>query len=100
MPDVKHCGGLLEAREIAALARVEGLQVSPHNPSGPVAMAASVQWCAGMPNFAVLEYQWNEVSWRADLVDPPEQFEAGAIRVPERPGFGIELNEKVVRRHG
>ena len=42
MPDVKHCGGLTEARRIAAIADLYGVAVSPHNPSGPVATAASV----------------------------------------------------------
>jgi galactonate dehydratase len=42
MPDVKHCGGLTEGRKIAAMAELEGLNVAPHNPSGPVATAASI----------------------------------------------------------
>jgi galactonate dehydratase len=99
MPDVKHCGGILEGQEIAALARLEKLEVSPHNPSGPVATAASVQWCAGMPNFTLLEYQWNEVPWRSELIKPPERFHHGFIRVPDEPGFGIELNDRVVQAH-
>ena len=63
------------------------------------ATAASVQLCAGLPNFDILEYQWGEVDWRGDLVDPPELFEDGHISVPGAPGFGIELNERVVREH-
>ena len=99
MPDVKHCGGLTEARRIAAIADLHGVAVSPHNPSGPVATAASVQLCAAMSNFDILEHQWGEVSWRGDLLDPPERFENGRIRVPDAPGFGVELNETVVREH-
>jgi galactonate dehydratase len=99
MPDVKHCGGILEGREIAALAQLENLDVSPHNPSGPVATAASVQWCAGMPNLTVLEYQWNEVPWRSELITPPERIDNGTVAVPAEPGFGIELNDRVVEAH-
>jgi galactonate dehydratase len=99
MPDVKHCGGLQEARHIAALADLHDVAVSPHNPSGPVATAASVQLCAGMPNFDILEYQWGEVSWRGELVDPPERFEAGQIALTDRPGLGVELNDALVREH-
>jgi L-alanine-DL-glutamate epimerase-like enolase superfamily enzyme len=40
-----------------------------------------------------------EVAWRKDMLDPPERFENGMIRVTNRPGFGVELNEKVVRAH-
>jgi galactonate dehydratase len=97
MPDVKHCGGLLELTRIAAMAEADGVEVAPHNPSGPVSTAASVQVCAVLKNFRLLELQWGEVAWRPDVVQPPETFERGAIRVPERPGFGIELNERVVR---
>jgi galactonate dehydratase len=99
MPDVKHCGGLLELTRIAAAAETEGVSVAPHNPSGPVSTAASVQVCAVLKNFRLLEFQWGEVAWRKDILDPPERFENGMIRVTNRPGFGVELNEKVVRAH-
>ncbi len=99
MPDVKHCGGILEGRKIAALAELNNVAVAPHNPSGPVATAASVQLCAGMPNFAILEHAWGEASWSKDLVVPPEEFRNGRIRVPAAPGLGIELNEKTVAAH-
>ncbi len=99
MPDVKHCGGLHEARKIAAVAELDGVAVSPHNPSGPVATAASAQLCAGLPNFEILEMQWGEAAWRGDLVEPPERFENGSIAVPEGPGLGVELNDAVVRQN-
>jgi galactonate dehydratase len=97
MPDVKHCGGLLELTRIAAMAADEGVMVAPHNPSGPVSTAASVQVCAGMKNVNYLELQYGEVSWRSDALVPPERFVGGSIEVPDRPGFGVELNENVIR---
>lgn len=99
MPDVKHCGGLLELTRIASVAEVSGVAVAPHNPSGPVATAASVQVSAVLKNFRLLELQWGEVPWRHDLVTPSERFEHGTIQVPDRPGLGIALNEDVVRAH-
>jgi galactonate dehydratase len=42
MPDVKHCGGVLEMTRIAAMAEIFGVEVAPHNPTGPVSTAASV----------------------------------------------------------
>ncbi len=99
MPDVKHCGGLTEGRKIAAMAELEGLTVAPHNPSGPVATAASIQWCANLSNFMILEHQWNEVPWRGDLVNPPERFDKGSIAVPKTPGFGVELNDSLAKQH-
>ncbi len=99
MPDVKHCGGLLELTHIAAAADADGVTVAPHNPSGPVSTAASVQVCANIRNFRLLELQWGEVPWRGDLLTPPEKFEKGAIQVPAQPGFGIRLNDKLAQAH-
>ena len=52
-----------------------------------------------MSNFDILEYQWNEADWRGDLLDPPERFEAGILRVPDGPGFGVTLNDTLAREH-
>ncbi len=100
MPDVKHCGGVLEMTRIAAMAEAYGVTVAPHNPTGPVATAASVQLCAGMKNFRILELQWGEVDWRGALVRPAERFVGGYIDVPEGAGFGITLNEGLARENG
>lgn len=97
MPDVKHCGGMLEMTRIAAMADVFGVTVAPHNPTGPVATAASVQLCAGMKNFRILELQWGEVPWRGELLRPAERFVNGTIAVPDGAGFGVTLNEVLAR---
>jgi galactonate dehydratase len=99
MPDVKHCGGLLELTRIAAMAQAEDITVAPHNPSGPVSTAASVQVCAVLTNFRILELQWGEVGWRHEVVRPDETFVRGTIRVPDAPGFGIDLNDSSVKAH-
>ena len=99
MPDIKHCGGLLEAFRIAAVAEANGVKVSPHNPSGPVSTAASVALCAALPNFEILEYQWGEQPWRSNLVVPNERFVNGAINISNSPGFGIAFNERVLAEH-
>ena len=97
MPDVKHCGGLLEMTRIAAVAADAGVMVAPHNPSGPVSTAASVQVCAGMRNANYLELQYGEVDWRSDVLIAAERFTGGTIEIPDRPGFGVALNEDVIR---
>ncbi len=97
MPDVKHCGGLLELTRIAAMAAEEGMLVAPHNPSGPISTAASVQVCAGMKNVNYLELQYGEVGWRSEVVSPVERFVDGTIEIPDRPGFGVSLNDDIIR---
>ena len=100
MPDVKHCGGLLELSRITALAADYGVSVAPHNPSGPISTAASLQACAGHPNVEFLELQYGEAPWRPEVVAPAERFVDGRMVLSDRPGFGITLDEQAVRRHG
>ena len=99
MPDVKHCGGLMEASHISAIAQAVDVKVSPHNPSGPISTAASVALCATIPNFDILEYQWGEADWRSSLVEPAEEFIDGNIQVSNNAGFGITLNERILQEH-
>jgi galactonate dehydratase len=100
MPDVKHCGGIQELRFIAAQAEMaDNIVVAPHNPSGPVSTAASVQVCASIPNFSILEYAYGEVPWRADLLSPAERFENGYIGVPDTPGLGHKLNLELLKKY-
>lgn len=98
MPDVKWCGGLLELRKIAGMAEGMALRVSPHGPASPVGNIAASHVCATLPNFEINEFAFAEVPWRADLTEPPERFETGYLDVSERPGFGITLNEKILRQ--
>ena len=79
-------------KKIATLAETTNVKITPHNPSGPVATAASVQCMASVSNFGILEYAWGEVDWRSTLVDPPEQITDGFIVPSTRSGLGISLN--------
>jgi galactonate dehydratase len=99
MPDVKYCGGLLELRKVAALAEAMGLTIAPHGPASPVGNFAVAHLCAGMPNFHILEFSFGEVPWREELVDPPERIERGHLAAPDRPGFGVTLNPRVVKKY-
>ncbi|HIE29035.1 TPA: mandelate racemase/muconate lactonizing enzyme family protein [Candidatus Poribacteria bacterium] len=99
MPDVKHTGGILELKKISALAESVKIPIAPHNPSGPVATAASVQCMTSVPNFLILEHAWGEVPWRSELIIEPEKIEHGFIEISDKPGLGIELNDEVVGEH-
>lgn len=99
MPDVKHCGGIAALVAIAALAAARGVATAPHNPSGPVAVAASAQAVAALPEVRALEYAWGEVPWRADLVAPRERIVAGELVLPDGPGLGVGLDEATLAAH-
>ena len=88
-----------ELKKIAALAKAAGLLVSPHGPASPVGNVAAAHVSATLPNFHILEFSFGEVPWRAELIEPPEQLSGGNLLLTERPGFGIDLNEKTARKY-
>jgi galactonate dehydratase len=92
MPDVKHAGGIQRVLSIAQSA--PGLAVSPHNPSGPVATAASAHALVAVSNATALEYQFGETSWRSDLVGGQEHVVEGRLVLSERPGLGVTLQAR------
>ena len=98
-PDVSHCGGILELRKIAAMGECHHLPVCPHNPSGPVANAATLQLAACTPNFLMLETMSSDVPYRGLISTEQVRFEGGMMRIPDAPGLGIELNEGAIREH-
>lgn len=55
-PDLCHCGGIFEARKIAAMAETYYMQVAPHNPLGPISLAACLQLDACIPNLLAQEH--------------------------------------------
>jgi galactonate dehydratase len=92
-PDLLICGGLLEAKKIAAMAEAHYVTVAPHSPLGPVSTAVAVQFAASTPNFLILEYQPDRSGPSRDLVRKPLVLEDGHLRIPDQPGMGVELNE-------
>lgn len=99
MPDVKVTGGMLELKMIAALAEGAGLMCSPHGPASPIGNAAAGHVMATVPNFELFEYSFGEVPWRAEIVDPPERIEKGALILPDRPGLGYTINAKLAAKY-
>ncbi len=99
--DITHCGGLTEARRIAALAETYRIALAPHNPQGPVSTAASLEFGFSQPSYIICETVHEDVPWRQDVVEEGFQIEpAGRIVRPNtRPGLGISINEAEVKKH-
>lgn len=98
MPDIKYAGGHEEIRRIAALAQTAGVEVAPHNPTGPICHAHSVHLCATLPNLLPLEVQFGETDRFFGLVAGHDlRFEAGAAALPAAPGLGVALEEAAAR---
>ena len=98
-PDISHAGGIMELKKIAAEAESRYIPFAPHNPSGPVANAATLQLAATCQNFEILEIMYSDVEWRKDVTNESLEYKDGYITIPERPGLGIEINEEACLAH-
>jgi len=100
-PDITHCGGFSEARRIAAMADAYRVALAPHNPQGPVSTAASLELGFATPSYIICESVHLDVPWRQDVVS--EGFtvdkKGQIVRPGNRPGLGIEIDEKEVKKH-
>ena len=96
-PDVCNCGGILELREIGAMAEAHHVAVAPHNyNSTTVGLAATLHASAGMPNFLITEYFVNFEKTGREIANIPFSVEESYITLPETPGLGIELDERAL----
>ncbi|HEY2930225.1 MAG TPA: enolase C-terminal domain-like protein [Acidobacteriota bacterium] len=99
-PDVCHAGGILEMKKIGTIAEAFRIEMAPHNPQSLVSTLASMHVVATTPAATILEYNPSSLPWVQNL------FSGGAVKVkdgfaelPDRPGLGVELDEKVAAQH-
>jgi galactonate dehydratase len=98
-PDVSHCGGISEARRIAAMAETYSISVACHNPQGPVSTAASLHVGFATPNYLIQEVVRADVPWRDDILVNALDISHGICSAPREPGLGIDINETEARKH-
>ena len=88
-PDMCHAGGITEVRLIAGMAEAYYAAIAPHNPLGPISLAAGVQLAASIPNFLCQE----QVSLGEGYIKRPFVVRDGYLDLPTGPGLGVELDE-------
>ena len=98
-PDLCHCGGLWEAKKIAAMAEVYTMGVAPHNPLGPIANAVALHFDLSTPNFLIQEDMLADVPWRWEVVQHSLRSEGGYWLPNDAPGLGIEVDEAAAAKH-
>ena len=91
-PDLCHAGGIFECRLIAGMAEAYYATIAPHNPLGPISLAAGIQLSASIPNFLCQE----QVNLGEGYLKKPFEVVDGHIPVPLGPGLGIELDEEAL----
>ena len=99
-PDISTSGGILETHKIGERAMELGVPMAMHYAGTPVGAMASVH-CAATANFLACENHSMDIPWWGDLVEGIDKpvIDKGWIKVPDKPGLGITLNEQVVRQH-
>jgi galactonate dehydratase len=91
-PDLCHAGGITEVRLIAGMAEAYYAAIAPHNPLGPISLAAGLQIAASIPNFLCQE----QVSLGLGYLKKPFTVREGYVDLPTGPGLGIELDENAM----
>ncbi len=99
MPDVKYIGGLREMLCCADEFRRFGVEMSPHNPTGPISHAASLQVAAAMPHVDMLEHQFDESPLFDSLVCGLPPRASGCSVLPAAAGLGVRLDMAQLERH-
>jgi galactonate dehydratase len=102
MPDLQKAGGLGEGQRIANLAHLYYVPFAPHMVASFLGAMAACHVCASVPNFMILEWQTyfdtNPMYKEIVTYDGP-QVEKGFIRISEKPGIGVEINEEGMRKY-
>ena len=98
--DVAHCGGILTAKKIAAMAAVQDLRIAPHCSIGPVALAACLHVDVSTPNFMIQEaFAEFDVPWRNSFVKGWNPIRNGEFFLSDEPGLGLDIDEEAIRQH-
>ena len=97
-PDMSHCGGMLSALKIAAIADSHYAAFATHNSNGEVCYAASMQIAAVVPNYFAFE-NFPPEPWRFEVCENYAAVEDGWLEIPDRPGLGVEFNEEAALEH-
>ncbi|MFN7926467.1 MAG: galactonate dehydratase [Blastocatellia bacterium] len=94
-PDLCHAGGITEVKIIAGIAESFYASIAPHNPLGPISLAAGLQIAASIPNFLCQE----QVSLGEGYLKKPFVVRNGYLDLPTGPGLGIELDEELMKKN-
>jgi mannonate dehydratase len=98
--DLAHCGGITTGRKVAANCEPYGILTAWHGPGNisPISHMANCHVSYSVPNFGVQEFAvgWNDAV-REVFSDTPV-FSAGYIETNDKPGLGIEVNEKAAAK--
>ena len=104
-PDIGRAGGFTEGMRVCELAEANRVHVIPHMFGSVVRLAATLHWLAAVPEDPrgelppYLELDVTENGLRTGLSPTRFDVEDGFVRVPDRPGLGVDLDAGALRRY-
>jgi galactonate dehydratase len=97
MPDVTWTGGISELKKISTLAEAHYVPMTPHDAAGPINLVAGAQVMLTVPNFYRIETAAYDLTPYNRFLTEPLDNTGGRLRVPARPGLGVELDLEYLR---
>jgi L-alanine-DL-glutamate epimerase-like enolase superfamily enzyme len=91
--------GFTDSKKVADLAATYEVNIAPHNYYSHLATLMSAHLCAVATNVRIMEIDIDDVPWKDDLVTEPLEIVDGHLRLPTRPGWGADLNEREIAKH-
>jgi galactonate dehydratase len=91
--------GVWQSMKIANAAEAYEVNVAPHNFYGHLCTMMNAHFAAAVPNLRIMETDIDRLAWDDELVSHPPVYENGHLVMPDRPGWGTEPNEEVIRAH-
>lgn len=98
MPDTVW-NGITMGKKVADYANTYDTLFAPHNSHGALGGWQAAHLCATLENFKILEYEYDDVPWRDEIVTDPIVIKDGFIEMPNRPGLGCDIIEERIAEH-
>lgn len=95
-PDLGTCGGISQAKKMAAVCEAHYVDLSPHLWGGPILISAAVELALSIPNFLIQESILTMNGFYSDITAEFLQWKNGYIYPSYKPGLGIELDESII----
>ena len=104
--DICSCGGLTEAKRIAALSSSKGVKVIPHTWGSGIAFFAAINFISNLEPIpgrlynedAYIEYDQTENKIRENIIKNNIEMSDGYIKVNNKPGLGIDIDETYLNK--
>lgn len=101
-PDCTGAGGITEGNKVTAMASSFGITCIPHiacSSGTGIGLAANLQIICSTAKSPFVEYDHYNSSLQQELSLEPIQAKNGYVKISDKPGLGVELNEDALKKY-